>query len=136
MAPAPRDGSAPAQERAVAWRPELDLPASRLEERVNGAAEALRAAGCTRLLSWRSAAPPADLEALVFDNVDHARAALAREAGAERTEGPGDEAQVSDQAVYFRQGTVFVRVLADPGQGGAPLVALARRLEPELAALR
>ncbi len=113
--------------------PTLDLPASRLEERVDGGAEALRAAGCQRLLYWRSEDPPADAEALVFDTVAHARAALEREAGPERTAGPGEEAQVSDQAAYFRRGTVLVRVIADPGvTGPGRLLKAAERVVPAL----
>lgn len=118
----------------VGLPPTLDLPASRLEERVDGGAEALRAAGCTRLLYWRSEVPAADVEALVFDGVERARTALAREAGSERTPGPGDEAQVSATAAYARYGAVVVRVFADPGTGdAAALVSLVRRLEPRLA---
>jgi len=113
--------------------PTLDLPASRLEERVDGGADALRAAGCRRLVYWRSEDPPADVEALVFDSVAHARAALEREAGRERTAGPGDEAQVSPQAAYFRRGAVLVRLIADPGvTGSARLLRAAERLTPAL----
>ncbi|HVO12778.1 MAG TPA: hypothetical protein VMX54_18680 [Vicinamibacteria bacterium] len=117
----------------VAPSPTLDLPANRLEERVDGGADALRAAGCRRLLYWRSEDPPADAEALVFDTVAHARAALEREAGHERTAGPGDEAQVSDQAAYFRRGAVVVRLIADPGvTGSGRLLKVAERLAPAL----
>ena len=142
--PAPEGTSAPAPPAATparaavadGWPPALDLPAGRLEERVDGGADALRAAGCTRLLDWRSEAPAADLEALVFDTAEQARAALSREAGAARTPGPGDEAQVSDQAVYVRHGAVLLRAFADPGgTGGEALVALARRVEPQIARL-
>ena len=92
-----------------------DLPADRLEEQVDGAADALRADGCRRVVAWRFERPPADAEALFFGTVEGARAVLDREAGKERTPGPGDEAQVSPQAVYFRRGTVLVRVFLDPG---------------------
>lgn len=107
-------------------RPLADLPSDRLEERVNGAADALRADGCRRLVVWRFERPPADAEALVFRSVDGARAVLAREAGPERTPGPGDEAQVSEQAVYFRRGPVLVRVFLDPGASPPPGELLAR----------
>lgn len=118
---------------AAGKAPALDLPASRLEERVDGGADALRAAGCRRLLYWRSEDPPADVEALVFDTAQQARAALEREAGPGRTAGPGEEAQVSDQAVYFRRGAVLVRLLADPGvTGSGRLLRLAARLAPAL----
>jgi hypothetical protein len=113
-APEPRQAG-----RGVAWpglpRHGADLPAERLEERVDGAADALRADGCRRLVYWRFDRPPADAEALFFHTVDAARAALEREAGPARTPGPGDEAQVSTQAVYFRRGPVLVRVFLDPG---------------------
>ncbi len=111
----------------------LDLPASRLEERVDGGADALRAAGCVRLVYWRSEDPPADAEALVFDTAAQARAALEREAGTQRTAGPGEEAQVTEQAVYFRKGAVLVRLFADPGAtGSVRLLKLAERLQPAL----
>src|SRR5512139_2350942 len=43
-----------------------DLPAERLEEEVDGGADALRASGCQRLVAWRFEQPPADAEALFF----------------------------------------------------------------------
>lgn len=111
-----------------------DLPAERLEEHVDGAADALRASGCRRLVAWRFEQPPADAEALFFGTVEGARAVLEREAGPDRTPGPGDEAQVSAQAVYFRRGTALVRVFLDPGasapEGG--LVARAREIDRAL----
>lgn len=111
----------------------IDLPAPRLEERVDGAADALRAAGCQRLLYWRLASPPADAEALFFTSVEGARAVLEREAGRDRTAGPGDEAQVTAQSVYFRRGRVLVRVFLDPGTGTAgELLNAAERLERRL----
>ena len=111
-----------------------DLPADRLEERVNGAADALRADGCRRLIHWRFEAPPADAEALVFRSVEGARAVLEREAGPERTPGPGEEAQVSPQSVYFRREAVLVRVFLDPGASPPPdaLVARAREIDRAL----
>ena len=106
--------------------PLADLPAERLEERVDGAADALRAEGCRRLVAWRFERPPADAEALVFRSADGARAVLEREAGPGRTPGPGDEAQVSEPAVYFRRGPVLVRVFLDPGASPPPGELLAR----------
>jgi hypothetical protein len=108
-----------------------DLPAERLEEHVNGAADALRASGCRRLVAWRFEKPPADAEALFFATAEGARAVLEREAGAERTPGPGDEAQVSAQAVYFRRGALLVRVFLDPGvtAGEGDLVARAQEID-------
>jgi hypothetical protein len=94
--------------------PEADLPADKLEDRVDGAAEALRTQGCRRLLYWRLVDPPADLEVLVFRTAKGAGTTMEREAGPERMAGPGDEAQASDQAVYFRRGPFFVRLLLDP----------------------
>jgi hypothetical protein len=105
-----------------------DLPADRLEERVDGAADALRASGCRRLVHWRFERPPADAEALFFGSAEDARRVLEREAGPERTPGPGDEAQVSDQAVYFRRGAVLVRVLLDP-DAAPPLGELVNRAD-------
>ena len=107
-------------------RPRADLPSERLEERVDGAADTLRADGCRRLVHWRFERPPADAEALFFGAAGGARAVLEREAGPERTPGPGNEAQVSDQAVYFRRGTVLVRVFLDPGTAPPPGELLAR----------
>jgi hypothetical protein len=118
---------------ASAWpglpRPLADLPADRLEERVDGAADGLRADGCRRLVHWRFERPPADAEVLVFRTVDGARAVLAREAGPGRTPGPGDEAQVSADAVYSRRGGVLVRVFLDPGASPPPGELLARAAE-------
>ena len=99
---------------------DADLPAAQLEERVDGAAEALRAQGCRRLLHWRLADPPADLEALVFETADGAHAMMEGDAGKDRTPGLGDEALVGDQFLYFRRGPVFVRLLLDPGAKADP----------------
>jgi len=109
----------------------VDLPADRLEEHVDGAAEALRASGCRRLVAWRFEKPPADAEALFFTTTEGARAVLEREAGPGRTPGPGDEAQVSEQAVYFRRGAALVRVFLDPGAmaPGGELVARAQEID-------
>jgi hypothetical protein len=106
-----------------------DLPADRLEERVDGAADALRASGCRRLVHWRFERPPADAEALFFESAEGARLALEREVGRDRTPGPGDEAQVGDQAVSFRRDTVLVRVYLDPGASPPPGELLARAAE-------
>ena len=106
-----------------------DLTADRLEERVDGGADALRAGGCRRLVLWRFEKPPADAEALFFGTAEGARATLEREAGPGRTPGPGDEAQVSDQAVYFRRGAVLVRVFLDPGAAPLPGELVARASE-------
>jgi hypothetical protein len=110
-----------------------DLPADRLEEQVDGAADALRASGCRRLVHWRFESPPADAEALFFGSEEGARTVLEREAGPGRTPGPGDEAQVSDQAVYFRRGPVLVRVFLDPGAVSSPGELVARAAEVDRA---
>jgi hypothetical protein len=110
-----------------------DLPAERLEEHVDGAADALRASGCRRLVAWRFERPPVDAEALFFATAEGARAVLEREAGPERTPGPGDEAQVSAQAVYFRRGTALVRVFLDPGASATAGELLARAVEVDRA---
>jgi hypothetical protein len=114
--------------------PSVDVPAERLEEHVDGAADALRADGCRRLVAWRFERPPADAEALFFATAEGARAVLEREAGTERTPGPGDEAQVSAQAVYFRRGTALVRVFLDPGASppAGELLARAQELDRAL----
>lgn len=126
-----------ARPAAASSPPGLDLPADRLEERVNGAAEALRAAGCTRLLHWRSESPPADVEAFVFATTGQAQQALTREAGTARTAGPGDEAAVSEQTVAFRRGAILVRAYADPGAPGGPrLLELASSVDAQVARLQ
>jgi hypothetical protein len=121
----PSAGRAPAGPLPGLPTPEADLSRDRLEERVDGAADALRVLGCRRLLHWRLAELPGDLELLVFDDARGAGTALARDAGPERTAGPGEEAHVSPQAAYFRRGFVFVRLLLDPGSSAGE--ALARR---------
>ncbi len=108
--------------------PTDDLPADRLEERVDGGADALRADGCRRLMHWRFDQPPADAEVLVFRSEGGARSVMAREAGPERTPGPGEEAQATAQAVYFRRGPVLVRLFLDPGATPPP-EGLLRRAE-------
>lgn len=115
--------------------PQADLAAARLEDRVDGAAEYLRAQGCRRLLYWRLEDTAADLELLVFATEAGARTALLRDAGPERTPGPGDEAQASAQAVYFRRGAVLVRLIVDPGrEAGAAVQAHARHVDGALLA--
>jgi hypothetical protein len=108
--------------------PRADLARDQLEQQVDGAADQLRADGCRRLVVWRFDQPPADAEALVFTAVEGARAVLDREAGKDRTPGPGDEAQVSEQAIYFRRGAVLVRLFLDPGVAATPGL-LVRRAE-------
>lgn len=129
-APQPRPGG-PAGVWPGLPQHRVDLPAERLEEQVDGAAEALRASGCRRLVAWRFEEPPADAEALFFATAAQAQAEIGREAGPARTPGPGDEAQVSEQAVYFRRGVVVVRVFLDPGASvpGGGLVGRAQEID-------
>ena len=118
--------------------PEGDYPADRLHERVDGAADALRAAGCGRLLFWKIADPPAEMELLIFGQDEGAARVLAREAGWERTPGPGDEAAVGDQSVLFRRGRFYGRILGDPGAAFDParLLDLARKLDSALQSMQ
>jgi hypothetical protein len=111
-----------------------DLPAERLEEHVDGAADALRASGCRRLVAWRFGNPPSDAEALFFATADGARAVLEREAGPDRTPGPGDEAHVSARSIYFRRGATLVRLFLDPGVAPpeGELAARAREIDRAL----
>ena len=104
-APAPRRPALPTGSRST-WtaRPTRSAPS-----------------GCRRLVHWRFERPPADAEALFFGvRGRRARASSSGRPGAERTPGPGDEAQVSAQAVYFRRGPVLVRVFLDPGASPPP----------------
>ena len=107
-----------------------------MHERVNGAADALRAQGCGRLLYWRLEDPPAELELLIFNAEDGAAGVLAKDVGPERTPGPGDEASVGGGAIFFRRGSYYVRLLSAPGAAVDPdeLLSLAVRVEAGLPA--
>ena len=104
-------------------------------ERVNGADEYLLSRGCLRILVFDFDDPPAELELLVFDAETGASEVLARDAGPERQEGLGDEASVSEEAIFFRRGRLYGRLYAEgdarPGPGG--LAALAIRIDESLA---
>ncbi len=131
-APAAAASNAP---NAIDWStPEVELLAERLHERVNGLAPLLLELGCRRLLAWRLARPPIEIELLSFADAAGARRALEREAGPDRTPGaPGDEGYASAQVVYFRSGGAFARVVAlGPAPPGA-LLEIARGLERALA---
>ncbi len=116
--------------------PEGDYPADRLFEKVNGAADALIAAGCGRLLFWRMEDPAAEMELLIFDQASGAAGVLARDAGPGRDPGPGEEASVTDQSVFFRRGRFYVRILGDPAAnpGRERLLDLAGRADRGLPA--
>jgi hypothetical protein len=120
--------------------PEVDLPPARFWERVDGAADGLIAAGCRRMVVWKTAAPPAEIELLLFAAVDGAAGFLARDAGSERTAGgPGDEASVAPESIFFRRGRHYVRIVAgavppaDPA-GTATLLDLARNVDSAIVA--
>ena len=116
--------------------PEGDYPADRLFEKVDGAADALIAAGCGRLLFWRLADPAAEMEILIFDRAEGAAGVLAKDAGLVRDPGPGEEASVTDQSVFFRRGRFYVRILGDPAAnpGRERLLDLAARADRGLPA--
>ncbi|MEE9218210.1 MAG: hypothetical protein V3U98_04005 [Acidobacteriota bacterium] len=117
--------------------PTGDFPAERLYEHVDGAADSLRAAGCGRILVWRMDDPPAVLELLVFEEGEGASRVLARDVGPERTPGPGDEASVGEQAIFFRRGRFYARLFAEPGAPPDParLLELATRVDDSVRAL-
>ena len=121
---------APAPAKDASWtRPDLDLPADRLEERVDGAAPVLLSMGCQRLVYWRLEHPPADLEILLFSTPSGAKQALARDAGAERSAGmPGDEGWANEQCAFFRVGTKYVRLIADDAAHARGVSAEAKRV--------
>jgi hypothetical protein len=135
-AAAPLPPPARSQARIFPWLPgpEADLPPDRLFERVDGAADALIAAGCERLVCWRVADPPAELDLLVFRDAAGAAGELRRDAGPGRTPGPGDEASVEPGSIYFRRGRAYVRLLADAGKRvpHGRLLDLAARLDAAL----
>jgi len=116
--------------------PEGDYPADRLFERVDGAADALIAAGCGRILFWRMEDPAAEMELLIFDRASGAAGILARDVGPGRDPGPGEEASVTDQSVFFRRGRFYVRILGDPAAnpGRGRLLDLAGRADRGLPA--
>jgi hypothetical protein len=129
LAPAPL-ASVPAASYPL---PTLDLPADRLHERVDGAAELLLRAGCRRLLYWRIENPPADLELYAFAEAQAAKDALARDAGPERSRPiPGEEGWAGPQCLFFRRGTSYVRLIADQNATVEVLTAEAERLDHAL----
>ena len=101
---------------------------------MDGAAESLRKNGCKRLVAWTLTSPPADLEIYVFDDIEGAKALLDREAGSQRDPAPGDEASITGQAVLFRRGVFYTKLIADPSASvaSAPLKAAAENLDRAL----
>jgi len=111
----------------------LDLPADRLHERVDGAEPLLQRLGCRRLLYWRLEDPGVDVEVEAFRSVAGARAALEKDAGKDRTAGtPGEEGWSNTQVVFFRRGTSYVRVIADPPATGNTAANVAGRFDHAL----
>jgi len=124
--------------------PEADLPPDRFWERVNGAADTLIAGGCRRMLAWKTDDPRAEVEILVFETTAGAATFLERDAGVGRSSGgPGDEASIAPDSVFFRRGRHFVRVLAGPfapgssaaGHDAAAITDLARNVDSALVAI-
>jgi len=113
--------------------PELDLPADRLHERVDGAEPWLQSIGCTRLLAWRLAEPRLELEVLVFNTVNGAQQALGKDAGNSRSQSvPGDEGWTNAQVVYFRRGTHYCRLIAESRELAQSLMKEAQRVDRAL----
>lgn len=119
---------------SASWRPDKDLRPDHFHERVDGAAPALIALGCRRLLYFRLESPPADLEVLVFATADGAGEALSRDAGDARSPGlPGDEAWANEQCVFFRRGDVYVRLIGDDRGHARAIRAEAERVDRAMA---
>jgi hypothetical protein len=113
--------------------PELDLPADRLHERVDGAEPWLQSIGCSRLLAWRLAEPRLELEVLVFNTVTGAQRALDKDAGNSRSQSvPGDEGWTNAQVVYFRRGTRYCRLIAESREFAQALMKQAQRVDRAL----
>jgi hypothetical protein len=113
--------------------PELDLPADRLHEHVDGAEPSLQALGCRRLLYWHLVKPAVELEILVFNTESGARTALDKDSGSARTNNvPGDEGWANQQVVYFRRGTAYCRLIAEQPVLGSGLFDQAFRVDRAL----
>jgi hypothetical protein len=76
------------------------------------------------------------MELLIFDRAEGAAGVLAKDAGPVRDPGPGEEASVTDQSVFFRRGRFYVRILGDPtaNPGRQRLLDLAGRADHGLPA--
>ncbi len=115
--------------------PELDLPADRLHEHVDGAEPALQALGCRRLLFWHLSNPSVELEIFVFNTEGGARSALDKDSGSARSkDAPGNEGWTNQQVVYFRRGTAYCRLIADQPSPVAGLSEQATRVDKALVA--
>ena len=113
--------------------PELDLPADRLHERVDGAEPWLQSIGCSRLLAWQFTEPRLELEVLVFNSVSGAQLALGKDAGNGRSPSvPGDEGWTNSQVVYFRRGNCYCRVISERRELARALMNLAQRVDRAL----
>lgn len=114
--------------------PQMDLGPDRFAERVDGAEAKLRARGCRRMLVWRLATPPSDLEVLRFESPLGATQMLVDDAGQDRTPGlPGDEGWTGSNVLYFRSGSVYVRLVADAPTPPETLLESAQRIAQALA---
>jgi hypothetical protein len=110
--------------------PDVDLPANRLHERVDGAEIWLKSIGCNRLLAWRVSDLDLEIEVLVFETVDGARQALDKDSGNSRSKGlPGDEGWANAQVVYFRRGKQYCRVIADNREHAHAISTEAQRFD-------
>ncbi len=115
--------------------PELDLPAERLHEHVDGAEPWLQSIGCRRLLFWRLANPSVELEILVFSTEAGAKQALDKDTGGDRRQAlPGNEGWSNGQVVYFRRGTRYCRLIADRPPPVSGLLEHAERVDRALVA--
>jgi hypothetical protein len=133
--PAAPSGSAKSGVDAPFAPPELDLPAERLHEHVDGAEPWLQSIGCRRLLFWRLTNPEVELEILVFGTEAGAKQALDKDAGNERGQAsPGDEGWTNGQVVYFRRGTRYCRLIADRSPPVNGLMEHARRVDRAIVA--
>ncbi len=113
--------------------PQQDFPADRLHEHVDGAAPALVARGCRRLLFWQLTKPDVELEILVFNAESGARAELDKDTGNARTPSvPGEEGWTNQQVVYFRRGKAYCRLIASMPAPVAGLLEHAQRVDQAL----
>lgn len=114
-------------------KPMVDLPASRLSERVDGGEAKLRALGCTRLRVWHLADPPADLELYSFEAAQGARRRLVEQVGIDSlNDSIGEEAWLGTNALYFRRGKALVSIIADTAISPESLMGAGRSIDEAL----